>query len=389
MLWATVVTGGDADQNPPAPGAIHAYNASNLSQELWNSTMNGADGFGNFAKFVPPMVVNGRVYVATWSNQVAVYGLRTSYTTSPNSLTFPNVQTGASSAPMSVTVTNTGTGALAILRITLSTPSPHPFSQTNNCGTSLAVNASCTISVIFAPALPGATSATLSINAGGGAGTQTVSLSGTGVGAPSFQTMLNASASSVTAGTPVTLTWSSTAGAACTPSGGGAGDGWSGTLAASGSKAVSETAAGNYSYALKCSAVGVSSSATVAVAVTVPSVTLSATAASITLGQPVTLNWSSQNATACVASGGESGDGWSGSKPTQGNINVTPQSAGTISYTLTCSSGPQSARATATVNVASAPSTSSSKGGGGALDGLSLWTLLSLIGLRTLRRRSS
>ena len=38
--------------------------------------MNSArDNFGNFAKFVPPLVVNGRVYVATFSNQVAVYGL--------------------------------------------------------------------------------------------------------------------------------------------------------------------------------------------------------------------------------------------------------------------------------------------------------------------------
>ena len=38
--------------------------------------MNAArDSFGNFAKFVPPLVANGRVYVATWSNQVAVYGL--------------------------------------------------------------------------------------------------------------------------------------------------------------------------------------------------------------------------------------------------------------------------------------------------------------------------
>lgn len=38
--------------------------------------MNAAsDSFGNFAKFVPPLVANGRVYVATWSKQVAVYGL--------------------------------------------------------------------------------------------------------------------------------------------------------------------------------------------------------------------------------------------------------------------------------------------------------------------------
>ena len=84
MVWATVVTSGDAQDNPPAPGALYAFDAENLSHELWDSTQNPArDGFGNFGKFVPPLVANGKVYVATWSNQVAVYGLLTSSFTQP------------------------------------------------------------------------------------------------------------------------------------------------------------------------------------------------------------------------------------------------------------------------------------------------------------------
>ena len=76
VLWATVATSGDAENNPPVPGELHAFDAGNVSQELWNSTMNASrDGFGNFAKFVPPLVANGKVYVATWSNQLAVYAL--------------------------------------------------------------------------------------------------------------------------------------------------------------------------------------------------------------------------------------------------------------------------------------------------------------------------
>jgi hypothetical protein len=76
VLWATVVTSGDAENNPPVPGELHAFDADNVATELWNSNMDAArDSFGNFAKFVPPLVANGRVYVATWSNQVAVYGL--------------------------------------------------------------------------------------------------------------------------------------------------------------------------------------------------------------------------------------------------------------------------------------------------------------------------
>ena len=76
VVWATVATSGDAENNPPVPGALYAFDAGNVARQLWNSNMNAArDSFGNFAKFVPPLVANGRVYVATWSNQVAVYGL--------------------------------------------------------------------------------------------------------------------------------------------------------------------------------------------------------------------------------------------------------------------------------------------------------------------------
>jgi hypothetical protein len=76
VLWATVAASGNAEGNPPVPGELYAFDAGNVAQELWNSSLNAAhDSFGNFAKFVPPVVANGRVYVATWSQQVAVYGL--------------------------------------------------------------------------------------------------------------------------------------------------------------------------------------------------------------------------------------------------------------------------------------------------------------------------
>jgi hypothetical protein len=54
------------------------------------------------------------------------------------------------------------------------------FSQSNTCGTSVAVGANCTISVEFKPNSTGSKSATLNVNTGDGAGTQTVALSGTG-----------------------------------------------------------------------------------------------------------------------------------------------------------------------------------------------------------------
>ena len=76
MIWATMVTSGSIGDNPPAPGALYAFDAGNLGNELWDTTQNPArDGFGDIGKFVPPMVANGKVYLATWSNQVVVYGL--------------------------------------------------------------------------------------------------------------------------------------------------------------------------------------------------------------------------------------------------------------------------------------------------------------------------
>ena len=58
------------------PGVLRAFDANDLSRELWNSQQNGSrDQFGNFAKFNTPVVANGKVYLATFSQQVAVYGL--------------------------------------------------------------------------------------------------------------------------------------------------------------------------------------------------------------------------------------------------------------------------------------------------------------------------
>ena len=122
IVWATTAYSGDAENNPPVPGELHAFNAGNVSQELWNSTMNPMrDGFGNFAKFVPPLVDNGRVYVATWSNRVAVYGLLSG--TAPVSvpivvgLTEAAARTAITGATLTVgTVTNAGGGGLVTLQ---------------------------------------------------------------------------------------------------------------------------------------------------------------------------------------------------------------------------------------------------------------------------------
>ena len=57
-------------------GVLHAYDASNLATELYNSKQaaNSRDAFGSGNKFITPMIANGRVYVGTQSG-VAVFGL--------------------------------------------------------------------------------------------------------------------------------------------------------------------------------------------------------------------------------------------------------------------------------------------------------------------------
>ena len=74
IAWVTIPD--FRDPLNPAPGTLHAFNASDLSEELWNSSLDpDADALGYFAKFAIPTVANGKVYVPTFSNQVVVYGL--------------------------------------------------------------------------------------------------------------------------------------------------------------------------------------------------------------------------------------------------------------------------------------------------------------------------
>jgi outer membrane protein assembly factor BamB len=76
IIWAThAVAPGDA-QHVVSDGILRAVNAANTLQEIWNSNLSPSDNLGKYAKFATPTIVNGRVYVATFSNNVKVYGLK-------------------------------------------------------------------------------------------------------------------------------------------------------------------------------------------------------------------------------------------------------------------------------------------------------------------------
>ncbi len=79
ILWASRVNSGNAN-NATQPGIMHAFQAGALGTELYNTLQNSTrDNFGNFAKNPAPLCANGKVYVPTFSNKLAVYGPLTNY----------------------------------------------------------------------------------------------------------------------------------------------------------------------------------------------------------------------------------------------------------------------------------------------------------------------
>jgi hypothetical protein len=73
IVWATMPTANP--DHMTVPGVLYAFDATDLT-ELWDSgPVGSANDFGDYAKFVPPTVTNGKVYLATHSKQLFVYGL--------------------------------------------------------------------------------------------------------------------------------------------------------------------------------------------------------------------------------------------------------------------------------------------------------------------------
>ena len=80
-----------------------------------------------------------------------------------------------------------------------------------------------------------------------------------------------------------------------------------------------------------------------------PTVSISLSPVTITVGASSTLTWSSTNATSCTASGA-----WSGSQTVRGSAVQTPGTAGTNTYTLTCTGAGGSATGASVLTVSAA-----------------------------------
>ena len=102
------------------------------------------------------------------------------FTLAPGALAFGNITRNTTSAPQAITVTNTGTVTLTFTSIRTAGNSASQYTQNNDCGTSLAAGASCTVNVTFAPTSRGLKNATLQVNVAAPATNASVTLTGTG-----------------------------------------------------------------------------------------------------------------------------------------------------------------------------------------------------------------
>jgi hypothetical protein len=78
IVWATHPVGDAWSPKglQPIAGTLFAFNGEDVTAQLWNSDVALNDKVGEYSKFSPPTISDGRVYVATFDGHVQVYGLK-------------------------------------------------------------------------------------------------------------------------------------------------------------------------------------------------------------------------------------------------------------------------------------------------------------------------
>ena len=168
--------------------------AFTLASNNCPATLNGGDSCTFNVSFTPTALTS---YSAELQVNIPSYGnihtildgtgiVAPAVSFNPASITFPSTTDGSTASAMSTVMTNVGNASLVNIVIALAgtNPSYFAFSGTNNCGTSLAAGASCTISVDFIPQSSITNySAAISVADNTANSPQTVGLTGTGTAA--------------------------------------------------------------------------------------------------------------------------------------------------------------------------------------------------------------
>ena len=138
---------------------------------------------------------------------------------------------------------------------------------------------------------------------------------------------ISSSATNAMKGDTVTLTWSSTSTSGCTASGG-----WSGSIAASGSQAVSVGSTGSVPFTISCNGPGGTATAETKInAYERVAINLALSRTDVITYQASTLTWSVANADSCTASGA-----WSGTKALTGSLTIPTTAEASNTYELSC-----------------------------------------------------
>jgi hypothetical protein len=246
IVWALDNSQYCTPQSPGCgPAVLHAYDATNLATELWNSTQGSGTSAGNAVKFTVPTVANGKVYVGTRGNnsggadsstsipgELDIYGLLPGGTVatptfSPAAGTYLGTQT--------VTLSDTTSGVVIFYTLDGSQPGTSAGGSTQQYSGPLTVSSTETLKALATASgmtTSGTASATYTIEsqvatptfspaAGSYTSTQTVTISTTSSGATIYYTTNGSTptTSSAVYGGPVTVSASETLKAYVTKSG--------------------------------------------------------------------------------------------------------------------------------------------------------------------------
>lgn len=135
----------------------------------------------------------------------------------PQSLVFGSQAIGSPSVSQNIVVTNTGQATLKNISFSMTGANPGDFSQTNNCGTSLAIGATCTVTATFTPTGPWSRSAGIFLSNNALGAPQVMGVMGNGVSggiagfSPSTVTFPTRLMGTTSPATPVTLSNTGTA----------------------------------------------------------------------------------------------------------------------------------------------------------------------------------
>lgn len=306
---------------------IHLVNGNNTSRNVtgaWSGAVTIADNTTTTTSgSTVTLYVDGASTVTKGSPVILRFSANNvSYCVGPDTLISPNIQNSINGFNTVYPIETT------IYSIHCYRTTPTTMNATNNPDASASVTITVGQTSVVTPTV------SLSINSSFGSGSNTA-----------------------TVGSYKVLNWSSTNATTCTAS--GIPGSWNGPRAISGSESVgpiNQTTA----YTITCYGSGLSQSATVTINVAgqtpttllAPTVTFSASPTSITAGQPVTLSWSSTNATFCGA-----GSGWGGQKGLSGSEVVYPTTSLNYYYITCTGNGQANANVTITIIPTSTPLT--------------------------------